>query len=270
MGRKSKKMKPQILFSSHAKASDIWHITEYFFNKYWKNCPFDIYLGANGEEKKAYCPKNWHYLNCGADESWAKSLTSYLQKMESRHVLLFVDDTILLNTPDIENLYRILKYIEKNGIKMFRLYPNPEPDIKINTLYGKIDVLSGVPYITSWNNCIWEKDFLIELLKHDFSPWDFETKGGKTVEAKKNHNKFYSVYKSIIPVSMFVEKGKFYPFIKELAEQENADFDFSKRDFLSRKDLIQMKLATLRSKLSAPIPNRYKNKIRKLTGRPEL
>jgi len=270
MGRKFEKVKLQILVSSHSKAYDIWHITEYFFNKYWKNCPFDIFLGANGEDKREYCPNNWKYINNGIDESWSKSLISYLKDINSKYVLLYVDDTIFLDVPDCESLFKILNEIEQNDIKMFRLYPNPEPDIKANSLFGRIDVLSNVPYITSWNNCIWEKNFLVELLKYDFNPWEFEIKAGKTIEAKKNYNKFYSVYKPVINVGMFVEKGKFYPFIKELARKDNIDFDFSKRDFLSKKDLMNMKISMIKSQIYAFIPNKYKNKIRKLIKKDPL
>jgi len=52
LGRKNKEM--AILFSSMDKNFDIWPITGHFFSKYWPDCPFEMYLGANGEEKTSF------------------------------------------------------------------------------------------------------------------------------------------------------------------------------------------------------------------------
>lgn len=265
-----KNNKLSILFSSHSNAYDIWHITEYFFNKYWSDCLIDVYLGANGNDKKEYCPNRWVYINNGEDKSWSTSLISYLNSIDTEYVLLLVDDTIFLNKVDNNLFMQALNFTINNNAKCLRLYPNPAPDIKIDSLYGQIDVLSEVPYITSWNNCIWQKNFLIELLKYDFNPWEFETQAGKTLESKKYHNSFFSVYMPVVDCSMFVEKGKFYPFIKELTNKEGIRFDFSNREFLSHIELKNLNKSRLRSKLSVIIPNRYKNKIRKLLGYHEL
>lgn len=259
-----------ILFSSHSGAYDIWHITEYYFNKYWSNCPFDVFLGANGKDKKEYCPKSWGYINYGKDISWSKSLNEYIRAINSKYVLLYVDDLILLEDVDNNMLNEILGFIKKNDIKLFRLYPNPAPNIKVNTKFGKIDVLNEVPYITSWNNVIWEKEFLLKLLEYDFNPWEFETKAGKTAESKNYYDKLYSVYTPIIKSTMFVEKGKFYPFIKEWAEKESVEFDFSKREFLSEDELKKFKKATFKGKLFNMFPNKYTNKIRKILNKEEL
>ena len=47
--------KYNILISSHAKANDIWYITEHFLKKLWK-ANLVITLGANGEDRKEYVP----------------------------------------------------------------------------------------------------------------------------------------------------------------------------------------------------------------------
>lgn len=259
-----------ILISSHSKAYDLWHITEYFFKKYWSECPFEIFLGANGENRFKFCPVGWKYLNYGKDISWSKSMIDYLSNINTKYVLLFLDDFILLNYVKEEAVKNLVDFAKKTDAMMIRTISNPKGDIEVDQNFDLVDIRSRVPYSTSLQVGLWNKDFLIDLLEYGFNPWEFKTKAGKTEKALKFYDKFFVSKKYIFKYTHFVEKGKFHPFIKELARKEKVYFDFSKRDFLNELDLKALKYSNLKSKVSRFIPNKYKNSIRKILFKNEL
>jgi len=257
----------RVLISSYSNSYDIWHITHHFYNKFWKNDNIKVYLGANGENNLEYCPKDWIYINKGKDESFSKSLISYLEEIEDEYFILMLDDFMILEKVDNNLIQKAFEFIKNNKGVYLRLTPNPKGDYKINEYFSKIDVLSRVPYITSLQMAIWKKDFLIDLLKYDFSPWEFEIKAGKTKEALQHSDKFYVTNFDFIKYTHFVEKGKFYPFIKKYLKQENLEF-IGNREFFDNSELF--KSSVIKDRIRNLVPNKFVNKIRKFLGRHEL
>ncbi len=258
----------ELLISSYSKAYDIWHITNYFLMKNWKS-NLKIYLGANGENKKDYCPKNCIYINKGEDKSFLKSLKSYLDEIEDEYFILMLDDFLILEEVNNSLIKKAFDFIRENKGVYLRLKPNPKGDKKMDKYFSRIDVKNQVPYITSLQMAIWRKDFLKKLLEYDFNPWKFEIKAGKTKEALEYSDKFFVTNFDFIKYTHFVEKGKFYPFIKELAKKEGLDF-ISDREFWNEKDLKKFKDPFFKKVIRSFIPNKYKNSLRKLIGRGEL
>jgi len=257
-------MQIPILISSYSKAYDIWPITHYFLHKNWKN--IKVYLGANGDDKKEFVPKDWIYINKGEDKSFSKSLISYLEDIKEEYFILMLDDFLILEEVDNEKIKKAFDFIKnKNGVYL-RLTPNPKGDIKINKDFSLIDVKSKVPYITSLQMAIWKKDFLIKLLEYDFNPWEFEIKAGKTKESLEYFDKFFVANYPFVKYTHFLEKGKFYPFIEEMLKKEDLNYKF-KRDFVDERLL---KENIFKKVLREFIPNKYKNKIRKFLGKAEL
>ncbi|GBD03695.1 hypothetical protein HRbin19_00992 [bacterium HR19] len=263
-------MNLSVLISSHAKAFDLWNITHFFFKKNWPNCPYAVYLGANGENRIKYCPEDWIYLNKGEDVSWAKSMKSYLESIPADYILLFLDDFIILrpvNQKLIDEAYEFL--VANNGV-MLRLVPSPKGTIYLNENFRRIDVKNRVPYVTSLQVAIWKKSFLIKLLKYDFDPWEFEIKAGKVKESMECYDKFFVTTKPLIFYKHFVEKGKFYPFIRKLIKEYNIPLIDTNRETLNKNELIKLYISKLRATMFSIIPEKDKNKIRKYFGKHEL
>jgi len=258
----------KILISSHAKANDIWYITNYFLKKHWKS-DNTIFLGANGIERDKFIPKSWNYINKGEDISFSKSLMSYLESIDDEYFILMLDDFMILKEVDNDKIERAFKFIKsKNGVYL-RLVPNPKGEIKIDSDFSRIDVKSEVPYVTSLQMAIWKKDFLMQLLSYDFSPWEFETKAGKTEESFSNSEGFYVTNYNFIHYTHFVEKGKFYPFLKDILKKEELPLE-SKRSFLSEEELNKIKDSYLKKSLRKLVPSRHMNLIRKMVGKHQL
>lgn len=261
-------MKPHILISSHLKASDIWYITDYFLKKHWK-ADLKITLGANGEDRKEYVPEGWKYVNNGEDISFSKSLMSYLENIEEEYFILMLDDFVILEEVDNAKIEKAFEFIKANNGVYLRLTPNPKGDLKIDKDFSKIDVKSYVPYVTSLQMAIWKKEFLMKLLSYDFSPWEFEVKAGKTKESLSNSDGFYVTNYDFITYTHFVEKGKFYPFLKDLLKKEGLPLN-STRAFWSEEELRKIKDSYLKKSIRKLIPSRYVNLIRKIIGKEPL
>jgi hypothetical protein len=260
-----------ILISSYSKAYDIWPITTYFLNKFWKDDKddIDIILGANGEDRKKFIPNGWKYINCGEDISFSKSLRNYLEYIDEEYFILMLDDFMILEDVNNSKIKEAFQFIKQNNGVYLRLTPNPKGDFKIDENFSKIDVKARVPYITSLQMAIWKKDFLFDLLKYDYDPWEFEIKAGKTKESLENCDKYFVTNYDFIRYTHFVEKGKFYPFVRELIYKEGLSLNFQ-REFLSEKELKRIKDSFVKRHLRKIIPPKYINIYRRVLGKNEL
>ncbi|ROR39160.1 hypothetical protein [Caminibacter pacificus] len=257
-----------ILISSYSKAYDIWPITDYFLKKNF-NCETEFYLGANGENKKEFVPERWKYINKGEDVTFSKSLNDYLEEIEDEYFILMLDDFAILEPVDCSLIKRAFDFIkEKNGVYL-RLAPNPGGDEKIDRYFSRIAVEKKVPYVTSLQMAIWKKEFLKELLKYDFNPWEFETKAGKTSESLTNYDKFFVTNFPFVKYTHFVEKGKFFPVVKSWLNQKNIIID-SSRSFWSEEEIKKMQDSFLKRNLRKLIPKTIYNKLRNTFGLGEL
>jgi len=157
---------------------------------------------------------------------------------------------------------------EKKGVYL-RLVPNPKGDEKINEYFSRIAVEKRVPYITSLQMAVWKKKFLKEILMDNFNPWEFETKAGKSSESLKNYDKFFVTNFSFIKYTHFVEKGKFFPIVKNWIYQKNIIID-SNRSFWSEEEIKKMQDGFLKKNFRKLIPISVYNKLRKAFGIGEL
>jgi hypothetical protein len=255
-----------ILVASYDKAFDFWHITAQSFYRHWPDNPYEIFLGANGEEHKKHCPPEWNYINQGMDHAWHQSMLTYLSSIKTNYVLVYLDDFALIDEVSSEKIQKCIEFLKlKNGVYL-RLITKPKPNIKLDKCFGNISVIDNVPYVTSLQPSIWNRAFLIELLKYGYNPWDFEVKGGKTDLALDNKNAFYGVYKSVITARHFVEKGKYLPFLRKLVSEEELKTLTADRE-IWEKDTVN---DTVFSRMFNLVPSNYQNWVRRFFGRPEL
>jgi hypothetical protein len=256
-----------LLISSHSKASDLWPITAHFLKKHWKHKP--VFLGANGENSYGNVPIGWCYVNNGEDRSFCQSLRSYVEFLDSEYIILMLDDFIILEQVKQDQIEKAVNFLRQHEGVYFRLVPNPPGDKVVSNGIRRIDVRMGVPYITSLQMAIWKRSFLIELLKYNFSPWEFETRAGKTTEALSHSDDFYVSEFPLVNYTHYVEKGKFYPFIRDIIEKEGLNLN-SPRPFLSEKELKTIKDPQWKKFIRQIIPRSFYNVLREFTGKEPL
>lgn len=198
-----------ILIPSFDKYADIWPITAYFFKKHWPGCPYPVYLGSNGEDKRFAVPEGWNYINAGPDRSWSRSMADYLEAIPNPRVLVYLDDFIMTASPDIAIIEEAIATMDSTGCPFVQLTPKAACTRSFNDHF--VFVPRWNDYRTSLMPTIWDKGLLSSLLGYDFNPWQFERRAGITREGRKGL--FLAVKADAMPFHHCVQKGKILPWV---------------------------------------------------------
>lgn len=164
---------------------DIVPIFEKFLVKYLKN---------REKFKKILCVQNIipqshlfdKIVEGGVNSLWTDRLQLGLKECSSTKVLLLCDDFFFSDY--VEDLDMYERICEDNSLKGLRLLVSPPNYKKLegNSLFGLYP--SGMAYRISTMPTIWDRDFLLQLVKDKhWSAWDFERRGSMCLEANSGN-----------------------------------------------------------------------------------
>ncbi len=216
-------------------------ILEPFFkllNKYWKDLPYDIVLSTESTnyKNKYFKIKNIHPDNPNC--SWTERITDVLKKISSDYVILMLDDFFLydyVNSNKINDCLNWLKQDEK--IATFTFWP-VYSDSK-NCMYdgfakrssvsnSKVAAIAG----------IWNKKQLLKYTEgYKENIWEWEINATKRSNTLYKKDEFYIMLNDqsqIFPYDLTkygLFSGKWLKATKEIFDDNNIKFDFSKRGF---------------------------------------
>lgn len=200
-----------ILIPSFDKYSDIWPLTAFSLGEYWPQCPYPIYLGANGDDRSAEVPKSWCYINKGPDLSWSRSMADYLSAIPETRILLYLDDFIMTAPPDEALIKRALGIMRTSVSAFIQLKPKKSCNRSFDDDFMIVPRWND--YRTSLMPTIWNKDLLVELLRYDFNPWQFERRAGLAPESQASF--FLTAKKDAMPFHHCVQKGEILPWVDD-------------------------------------------------------
>lgn len=180
-----------ILSCSCDKYSDVWGPMFGMFFKYWPDCPYKIYLMSN---TKVYDDNRVHTIATGEDKTWSISFRKALNTIESKYVLVIMEDYLLQSKVISDEFETAIRYMENEKVDYLRLFPAPRPDRVYGQMglykIGKID--KDAEYRVSLQAAIWRRDYLVHLIDDRDSAWQFEYLGSKRSTA--DGSKFLSVW----------------------------------------------------------------------------
>lgn len=235
-----------ILVPSCDKYSDTWKPFFHFFWKYWIDCPFEVYLGTNYKE---FDYPKVNVIKIGEDKGWAGSTKEMLKAINSKYVLLFLEDYFIYEcqTNKILQAHEIFKRLNARYMK---LTPDPKPDIKVSEypLIGKIK--EGARYKTSIGIEIWDVHTLLSLLVDGESAWDMEIKGS---ERAKNLDGFYRTWNPLVKFHNAIVCGTWRRHAIRYCRRNGIEIDTSHRPvfgipetfWISVKSLIRRTISRL-------------------------
>ena len=171
-----------IFISSWDGYSWIWDSFFYFFDKYWKDCPFQLYLSTN---QFTFNFKDLIVLKTDST-NWSNMLIDNLNKVKSNYILYLQDDFLLQRVVKTEDIYEALRiskivdadYVKLNDREMSRRWVR---NIKIRQIKDRCGM------IVHLQAAIWRRESLMNLLKPKESPWEFEKNSSKEVKSKSNN-----------------------------------------------------------------------------------
>lgn len=211
-----------VVIVSCDKNQDIWQPFFKLYKKYWKH-DYKTYIVT--EE-----------LDCEYAEtiktkgSWTSRVRQALEKLDSKNVLLLLDDFFFHGKVNQKRIEQILTSYNPNTAvyNLEMCYFIPENKTPLN---GFIERENKEPYLNSCQPSIWDRKILIERLQGDKTPWEWEY---TTVDSKYKH--YINVDELIFDIGYYEDKkpwcivqGKWSTECIELFKRENIDIDFSKR-----------------------------------------
>ena len=188
-----------VLILSCDKYEPLW---DGFFNFYFKNFNFNQKTYLITEFKKPLF-SNVKVINTYDHQNkWGKSLINALSKLDNSYVQIILEDMYIYNKVNKRQYNDCLKFLNK--VKPHHLkYLNTPFKSKKNLKKFQL-INRGEPYKVTVCG-FWNRKYLINLLKFDDSPWDFEYFGG---DRTKENDKFFYKTKNLFNYLNLVNKGK--------------------------------------------------------------
>lgn len=197
----------------------------YFLEKNFVHNPFVTLFVL--EEEKLDSSK---YISINNKKSkWSNNLCNALKNIDSKYIILMLDDYWIEDTVDYEALIEILRFALLNDVNhLTQIWQDPESSFheisKIENASDSIDFFSvknndKYDYLLQ-ASYIFNREFLIETLRKNETAWEFETNASyRFSEGKYEKNfRFYSHRGNPLRwrFSGVIEKGRLTPSIDAL------------------------------------------------------
>ncbi len=173
--------------------------------KYWPDCPFPVYLGA--QSAAADFP-GVAMLLAGPGRDWSCSLQVFLNQIDAENVLLMLEDFFLSETVSTANVLAQLAALRALDGVVVRLNPDPPPTIKVAGYPQLREQHRLAPFRVSLQASIWNRQALLALLRAGESPWQFEQQG--TLRSQAQPRGFYCTRKQALPYRHVLEQGEWF------------------------------------------------------------
>ncbi len=173
----NKKNDTAILILSCDKYADIWSPFFDFLFKFWKNCPYKIYLGAN---EKTFPDNRVFTIHSGPAKDWSADTIAILKQIPEKYVILILEDYFIYAAPDQQMLdAAVHMMIESNAVFMrIACFPSGHfEDYAYDSIPGKepfVSTRKEARYRVNLQTGIWNREDLIGLIIPGESPWKFE------------------------------------------------------------------------------------------------
>ena len=219
-----------LFVSSSDNTFDVFSLVSGSVVRNWPETDLAFFVGLN--EQTADAP----FQTITATVSgWRAELESQINALPQQfhYIILILDDfffhekidpdelSYLLNLMNVQKInYLRLKPLERSAVgRFFQLFKNLRCDIKrVNRL------ANDEPYYSSLQAAIWERSYLLKMLMHNGSIWEFEH---KVIDSSRH----YAVNNNLLKYEHLVEKGKWFKHApKSLGFSDTDKFD--KRGFV--------------------------------------
>lgn len=190
-----------LIVSTHNANLPVVEIFEEYAKKYFSlNINIKKYLICESSPKKiSYFD---HVIENKPNKSWSKQLIDSISQINSEYVIYCLEDFIFHKRTDLKKLNYYLNWAYTNKVKYLRLMPKPKGFKKVTeNIYelGPYSLYKNSLFLTVWN-----KKYLLKLLKNYKTPWEFEVLGTKQVRHTQG---YYTINEKFIYFHHLVAKG---------------------------------------------------------------
>jgi hypothetical protein len=164
-----------ILVSSCDAFFDAWRPFRAFFEKFWSDCPLEVFLLTN---RLAIHSGRIRPIAVGEDDGWSGNLQVALHEIAHPYVLYFQEDYFLTAPVERTQLADDFGYVIEAGVDSlcFRARTRPSPGFHpLNDRFGVVPLDSDGR--TRCQVTLWKRNALQSILRSGETAWDFEARG---------------------------------------------------------------------------------------------
>lgn len=161
-----------------------------FFEKFWDDCPYDIFLSM--EEKKADLNEKIIQINDNCKTGWCGRVQKCLEMIPSKYVLIMLDDFFIEENVNMPLLDEYVEYMEQRNAAQITLTPIRNELDESGSKNKHLVLRNRWGHYKTCLQCgIWNRKDFISLLKEKESPWEFELFGN--IRSFICNKEFYAV-----------------------------------------------------------------------------
>lgn len=200
------KDKISVLIGTCDSYKPIWKNFQICFNRIWSHKTRNIFVTENLSVDN-YTNTKFDTINYSSPR-WGERMLYAIKQCNTDYIFFILEDYLFYynyTSDQITEYINIMDYYRINRLQIspssFQTY---EKFDGIDRKYLKISKHSL--YAISMQPSLWRKDYLNDILKNEYSPWDFEVKGSLTINNDTNDHKIF--IDSTIPSVYFNAIGK--------------------------------------------------------------
>lgn len=220
-----------VLVVSCDRYSDVWGPFFTLLFRYWPDCPYPVYLGANF---KAYPSAKVQTILVGQDLGWSPNLIKMLERLPHPDLLYLQEDFLLSGPVDTQRVKDLIAYARVQGAGCMRLMPIPGPDKPCDDREDVGELLKGSEYRVSMQAAWWEKRVLRSLVREEEPMGQFEVQA--SLRSVNRPETFLSLRRGKgYPLDYFttaVVRGFWEPQAVQLCQREGIQVDLHARPML--------------------------------------
>ena len=237
-----------VFVASSDNTLDVFSCVSKSFDKYWPDCTFQKYVGLNTLDN---LDEDSSFQGVDASPSrWRLELAEQLNALPTpiTHVLLFLDDFLLLERVNNQEVSQLALHAQSANLKYLRFVQISRAVLPL--LFFKLSngftsrwkrlVPTTMPYYSSLQVALWQRDHLVNMLKIPCDIWEFEHQsiGGVTHYAVENLRP--------LKYTHVVEKGRWKRNAKSLFKSCGIPFCHGSRPVLNRRQQFKLRFNGLK------------------------
>jgi hypothetical protein len=243
--------------------ADLWKPFFTLFWRYWPDCPFPVYLGAN---RLTYDHPRVVSLASGQGTSWSNRVREHVAAVPTPYLLLVLEDFFWRRSTPTAEVLQLLASLRRLDGEMLRLTHRPPPDEPVPNEPRLGRIRPGAPFRVSTQTAFWRRSTLLELMPPDESIWQFEVDGSR--RSDRWSDGFYSTWRQVLPYGYHVvEKGKWFRHEARRFGRMGIGCDFAARPVMGRGEALRARVDWAKSWLLHRLPWPARLRIQALAGR---
>lgn len=174
----------------------------YFFEKFWPDCPYDVYFVAS--ESKINSTKIVT-LNTHGDLSYSGRLKLALESIKTDYVLVLEEDFLLAKKINSKRIEEVIQFLITKNADYCQIF-SPSKSNRGKKFKGKfLAYKSSVKYKVNLQPSIFSRKLLVEVAKHEIAnPWEAEL---YFIKNCRNMTSYFA-YDRFFVINNYIFKGK--------------------------------------------------------------